>query len=170
MSSQEKMMEYIEKTLYENNIEQKDSINGLMKSQIEAYSFEEQFMTFRFPLMPWQANRAGFLQGGLVAVAFDITVSALARFYTNTHYIPTLSLDINYLKPIHLEEELLVTARVVSMGKRVSHYSLEGRSAKTNKLVASGSAIYLKAEPIAKNQEQSGSGTLRQILNDSDRR
>ncbi len=170
MSSQEKMGEYIEKTLYENNIEQKDSINGLMKSQIEAYSFEEKFMTFRFPLMPWQANRAGFLQGGLVAVAFDITVSALARFYTNTHYIPTLSLDINYLKPILLEEQLLVTARVVSMGKRVSHYSLEGRSAKTNKLVASGSAIYLKAEPSGKNQEQSSSGTLRQILNDSDRR
>lgn len=170
MSSQEKMGEYIEKTLYENNIEQKDSINGLMKSQIEVYSFEEQFMTFRFPMMPWQVNRAGFLQGGLVAVAFDMVVSAVARFFTETHYIPTVSLDINYLKPVNIGDDLLVTAKVISLGKRISHYTLEGKSAKTGKIVATGSAIYLKAQPEATKKENSTGGNLRQILNDSDRR
>ncbi len=169
MSSQEKMGEYIEQTLYENNIEQKDSINGLMKSQVEAYSFEEQFMTFRFPLMPWQVNRAGFLQGGLMGVAFDMVVSAVARFFTGTHYIPTVSLNINYLKPVNMGDDLLVTAKVISLGKRISHYTLEGKSAKTGKLVATGTAIYLKAQSEEKSQINPTVGTLRQILNDSDR-
>jgi acyl-coenzyme A thioesterase PaaI-like protein len=169
MSSEERMKQYFEKTLYENNVEQRDRINGMMKSRIESHSFENQTVTFRFPLMPWQANRAGFLQGGLVAVAFDITVSALARFYTDSQYIPTLSLDISYLKPIPLEEDLLVTAKVVSLGKRVSHYGLEGRSSKTGKQVASGTAVYLKADSTIKSSEKPNTGTLRQILNDSDR-
>jgi hypothetical protein len=47
---------------------------------------------------------------------------------------------------------------------------LEGKSAKTGKIVAGGSGVYLKAQPEATKKENPTGGTLRQILNDSDRR
>lgn len=169
MSKQLEMEQYIKKTMVENNEAQKDSINGMMMGEAYECSFLEESMTFAFPVQGWQANRVGVMQGGLVGVAFDITVSALARFFAKTQFIPTVSLEMKYLKPIMLEDTLLVKARVVALGKRISHYSLEGISKKTGKLLVTGSALYLNIDGQEQDKTAIDNGVLKRILNNSDR-
>lgn len=169
MDKQLDMELYVKKTMIENNEAQKDSINGMMMGEAYECSYEEQFMTFAFPVQGWQSNRVGVMQGGLVGVAFDITVSALARFFAETQYIPTVSLEIKYLKPIMLEDTLLVKAKAVSLGKRISHFYLEGTSKKTGKTLVTGGAVYLNVDNKAQGKPAIENGVLKRILNNSDR-
>jgi acyl-coenzyme A thioesterase PaaI-like protein len=169
MDKQFDMDQYVKKTMIENNEAQKDSINGMMMGEAYQCSYEEQFMTFAFPVQEWQSNRVGVMQGGLVGVAFDITVSALARFFADTQFIPTVSLEMKYLKPIILGDTLLVKAKAVSLGKRISHFYLEGTSKKTGKILVTGSAVYLNIDTQNPGKAPIENGVLKRILNNSDR-
>lgn len=169
MDKQLDMERYVKKTMIENNEAQKDYINGMMRAEEYACSFEEKSMTFAFPVQGWQSNRVGVMQGGMVSVAFDITVSALARFFAETQYIPTVSLEVKYLKPIILEDTLLVKAKAVSLGKRISHFYLEGSSQKSGKLLVTGSAVYLNIDSQGQSKAAIENGVLKRILNNSDR-
>jgi acyl-coenzyme A thioesterase PaaI-like protein len=169
MNKQFDMEKYVQKTMIENNEAQKDLINGMMKGEAYNCSHEEQFMTFAFPVQEWQSNRVGVMQGGLVGVAFDITVSALARFFSETNYIPTVSLEMKYLKPIMLGDTLLVKAKAVSLGRRISHFYLEGTSKKTGKTLVTGSAVYLNIDTESPAKAPIENGVLKRILNNSDR-
>lgn len=55
------------------------TFNGLMKPQLIKCSYEEKSITTAFPVMEWQKNRAGYMHGGLIASAFDITMGLLSR-------------------------------------------------------------------------------------------
>ena len=169
MGKQLEMEQYVKRTMIENNEAQKDYINGMMQGESYVCSYEDKSMTFAFPVQAWQSNRVGVMQGGLVGVAFDITVSALARFFAETQFIPTVSLEMKYLKPIILEDTMLVKAKAVSIGKRISHFYLEGTSKKTGNLLVTGSAVYLNVDSQVKNRPAIESGVLKRILNDSDR-
>ena len=87
---------FVEKTLRENNEDQKDRINGMMRSEAAGCSFEDRTITFAFPVQPWQANRVGDMHGGMICTAFDLTIAALARFYAEENFAPTISLDVKF--------------------------------------------------------------------------
>lgn len=149
-SGQKRLEAHVQKTLEENNIGQKDSVNGMMKSKIVGCSYEEGTITFGFPLQSWQVNRAGMLHGGIICVAFDMTIAALARFYAKENFAPTVSLDVKYLRPVDIGDELLVTAKAVATGKRLTQLICEARSKKTGKLVATGASVYLNVDTSKK--------------------
>ena len=96
---QKKLEEHMTRTLYENNVNQKDLINGMMRAEAAGCSYEEGTLSFAFPVQKWQTNRVGSLHGGIIATAFDLTVAALARFYAGANFAPTVSLDIKYVRP-----------------------------------------------------------------------
>ena len=62
---QQKLEAHVAKTLQENNIQQKDLINGMMQADDAGCCFADKTITFAFPVQPWQANRAGHLHGGI---------------------------------------------------------------------------------------------------------
>ena len=97
---QQKLEAHVAKTLQENNIQQKDLINGMMQADDAGCCFADKTITFAFPVQPWQANRAGHLHGGIICTAFDITIAALARFFAGKNYAPTISgrQDAGYCK------------------------------------------------------------------------
>lgn len=160
------MKEYMEKAILVNNVDQKDSINGMMKGEFVSCNEDTNELTLRFPLAEWQKNRAGFLQGGMFLVAFDIVVSMVARYVTKTSYIPTLSLDIKYLRPITVKDALIVTAKPVNVGKTISLYEIKGVAESTGKEVAISSAVHYNTEERKAGQKQ---GQLKRMLNESDR-
>lgn len=169
MDDQKRMEEYIIKTMDENNIGQKDWINGMMKAEIMNCSFEDKSITWVFPLQEWQSNRAGFLQGGIIAQAFDMVVSAVARFYAKTTFIPTVSMDIKFLKAVKMDDTLIVTAKAVSVGRTISHFMLTAESKNTGKIVSTGAAIYMSIDGPEKGKPRIESGVLKNIINNSDR-
>ncbi len=146
MEKQEQMEAYMEKTMRENNEIQKDTLNGMMQSLYVGCSYEEKTITLAFPLQKWQANRAGSLHGGMICTAFDITLAALARFYAGKNFAPTVNLDVNYLRPVDLEDTLQVTGKAIATGKRLTQLTGEAYSKKTGKLVATATSVYLNVD------------------------
>ena len=143
----QKLMEtHVEKTLHENNVVQQDLLNGMMKCACEGCSFEEGTIAFAFPIQPWQANRVGNLHGGIICTAFDMTIAALARFYAGENFAPTVSLDVKYVRPVMVGDEMIVTAKATSTGRRISQLTAEAVSRDTGKLVATASSVYLNVD------------------------
>ena len=145
-SGQKRLEEFAEKTLYENNVVQKDLINGMMRMETGGCSYGDRTLTFIFPVQPWQANRAGDLHGGMISTAFDITLAALARFLAGKNFAPTLSLDVKFIRPVSVGDTLEVTARATAAGRRITHLTGEAVSGTTGKLVASAATVYMNVD------------------------
>ncbi|NLD19010.1 MAG: PaaI family thioesterase [Clostridiales bacterium] len=151
----QKLLEkHIEKTIYENNVEQKNLINEMMKSCSIECSFEEKTITFGFPVQPWQANRVGNMHGGLICTAFDLTLAALARFFARENFAPTISLDVKYVRPISVGDMLLVKAKATSTGRRITQLTCEAYSKESEKLIATGASVYLNVDTMKEKAKQ----------------
>lgn len=153
MSGQKRLEEHVEKTLKENNVDQKDSINGMMRPQKVSCSYAEKTLTFAFPLQPWQVNRVGNLHGGIICTAFDLTVAALARFYAGENFAPTISLDVKYVRPVSVDDTLIVKAAATAAGRRITQLVCEAYSQKTGKLAATGASVYMNVDTEKERQE-----------------
>lgn len=152
-SGQVKLEAHVQKTIYENNEEQKDLINGMMKPENAGCSFENKTLTFAFPVQPWQANRIGHLHGGIICTAFDITVAALARFYAGKNFTPTISLDVKFIRPVQVGDKMMVTAKAIAAGRRISHLTCEAYSKNTGKLLATGASVYMNVDTVKEKQK-----------------
>lgn len=139
---------HVKKSIYEINVEQKDLINGMMNVSPVECSYEDKTVTFAFPIQGWQANRVGNLHGGIICTAFDITIAALARFYAGENFAPTISLDVKFVRPVMVGDTMLVTAKAIAAGKRISQLTCEAYSQKTSKLVASGASVYMNVDTV----------------------
>ena len=151
-SGQQKLEAHVAKTLQENNIQQKDLINGMMQADDAGCSFADKTITFAFPVQPWQANRAGHLHGGIICTAFDMTIAALARFFAGKNYAPTISLDVKFIRPVKVGDRMLVTAKAVAAGRRITQLTCEAYSEQTGKLVASGASVYMNVDTTKEHQ------------------
>ena len=143
---QKLLEEHIEKTLKENNVDQKDTLNGMMQSRRGECSYEEKSLSFEFPVQAWQANRAGQLHGGMICTAFDITIAALARFYAGENFAPTVSLDVKYVRPVKIGDTLVVKATATATGRRITQLTGEAYSKETGKLSATAASVYLNVD------------------------
>ena len=145
---QQRLEEHVDKTIYENNVVQKELINGMMKSEKVSCSYEDKTITFAFPIQPWQANRVGKLHGGIICSAFDMTIAALARFYAGENFAPTISLDVKYVRPVEVGDTMLVTAKAVATGSRISQLTCEAVSKSSGKVVATGASVYMNVDTV----------------------
>lgn len=143
---QKRLEEHMTKTLYENNVNQKNLINGMMRAEAAGCSYEDRTLSFAFPVQKWQTNRVGTLHGGMIATAFDLTVAALARFFAGENFAPTVSLDIKYVRPAKEGDAIVVTARMVSAGRRISQLVCEAVDKATGKVIATGASVYLNID------------------------
>ena len=151
-SGQKRLEAYVDRTLKENNMEQKDSINGMMQARKVNCSFEEKSVTFGFPVRRWQVNRVGQLHGGMICTAFDFTIAFLARFYAGKNFTPTVSLDVKYIRPVEVGDVMLVKAKVTSAGRRITQLVCEAVSQNTGKLVATGAYVYMNVDTVEERQ------------------
>lgn len=148
MTGQERMEQYLEQTMKENNVDQKDIICGMMKSINVGCSYVDKSMTLGFPVQEWQANRAGMMHGGIICTAFDMTAAALARFYAREFYVPTVSLDVKYIRPVQIGDILDVTVIATATGKRITQIRAEAFSRNTGKLAATAASVYMNVDIV----------------------
>lgn len=145
---QKALEEHVRKTIYENNVEQKETLNGMMKCADGGCSFEDKTMTFEFPLQPWQANRVGQVHGGAICTAFDLTIAALARFFAGENFAPTVSLDVKYVRPAMIGDVLLITAKATATGRRITQLTGEAVRKSDGKLVATAAAVHMNVDTV----------------------
>ena len=171
-NGQEALEAHARTTLRSNNEDQKDTMNGMMKSQWGGCSYEDKTLTFEFPAQQWQANRIGNMHGGTICTAFDLTIAALARFYAGENFAPTINLDVNYIRPVKMGETLVVTAKATSTGRRISQLTGEARIKSTGKLAATASSIYMNVDTEKERKEKKKTGQtgyISSLMNYSDR-
>lgn len=146
MDGQQRMDAHLDKTMKENNVTQQTTVNGMMKSQKIGCSYEDKTLTLAFPVLEWQANRAGMMHGGIICTAFDMTCAALARFFAGENYAPTISMDLKYVRPVQIGETMVVTAKATATGKRITQLTAEAYCKETGKLVATSASVFMNVD------------------------
>lgn len=142
MDGQKKLEDYCKSTVRDDVARQHGTVNSMLGPDYHSCSLEEGTATLSFKIQKWETNRIGILHGGITAAAFDYAMGMLARFYADQNFTPTVSMEIKYIRPVELGETLLVTAKVVSVGKKIIHLTVESRSQETGKLTATGAGIF----------------------------
>lgn len=146
MEGQRKLEEYIKTIINEAKTVQAEMLNGMIEPSYIGCNFEEGTISLSFKVFKWETNRIGILHGGITAAAFDYTMGILARFYAESNFSPTVSLEIKYIRPVEICDTLIVKAKAISKGRKVIHATAEGISQSTGKLAASGAGIFLVSE------------------------
>ena len=145
---QKQMEAHLEKTLHENNVVQRDTLNGMMKCSGGSCSFADRTLTMEFPVDRWQTNRVGQIHGGMICTAFDVTLAALARFFAGENYAPTVSLDVKYIRPVEAGDTLIVTAKAAQTGLRITQLTGEAVRKSDGKLAATAASIFMNIDTM----------------------
>lgn len=99
----------------------------LMKAKLVGCSEKEHTVTIEFPVMEWQLNPFDKMHGGLIATAFDEALGILAIYLNNGKPAVSVSMSLNYLKPVPMNDSILITAKATSLGKKLITVSGECR-------------------------------------------
>ncbi len=149
MDGQKRLKNYGIASVNEAATAHEGTVNGMIEPAFVECNFEEDSITISFKIAKWETNRIGILHGGITAATFDYTMGILARFYSETTFSPTVSLEIKYIRPVELGDTLIVKARAISKGRKIIHLTAEATIQSTGKIAASGASIFLVTEKRA---------------------
>jgi Uncharacterized protein, possibly involved in aromatic compounds catabolism len=93
--------------------------NKLMNPRLLACNEKEQTITLEFPVLEWQLNPYNMMHGGLIATAFDEAFGIFAVYLSNGKSVVSVNISLNYLKPIPMNDSILITAKATSLGKKL---------------------------------------------------
>jgi uncharacterized protein (TIGR00369 family) len=117
-------------------------VNEMMRPKLAACSSKEQTIILEFPVQEWQLNYTDVMHGGLSATAFDTALGILAHHLNSGRPVVTVSLTINYLKPIPKGDSILITAKATSLGKKLITVTGECRLKSSGILTNTASGIF----------------------------
>lgn len=113
------------------------------------YTEDSRFIV-RYPIKPTQRNGHKLLQGGYVNAFFDDNYGLFAYVASGGSPMPTVNMTTNFHKGVTEEiDHIVITTRVISVGKRVLSMAGEARTddgvlvatSQTNMLNAGGVKI-----------------------------
>jgi len=85
---------------------------------------ENRTVDFAFQTEEWMSNPSGVVHGGAVAILLDNGMGLAAHSLYGRHN-PTITMNINYQRPVPLNSTIIVRAKVVIFGRTVTHTSAE---------------------------------------------
>ncbi|MGN0985237.1 MAG: PaaI family thioesterase [Candidatus Enterenecus sp.] len=118
--------------------------NLIFRPTLESCDSRERTATYRVHTFPWMSNPMGVLHGGMTAAILDTFMGILCRAVYGTEVItPTISMTVNYARPIPLDADLIVCARVTHTGGTSSHTAGELRLADApDDVLATATGVY----------------------------
>lgn len=136
-AERQRMMELcVQDMMEEINEAEPTDIFKMMPTELVACSEKEKWMTLGYPVAAWELNPGGTMHGGMIATAMDTTMWAVLHYYTDTVYNPTMTLSVNFVRPIMEGDVLEVRAQVENMGRHVGYVMAEARRRSDGKVVA----------------------------------
>lgn len=93
-------------------------INDMLAPEFVSCSAEEQSITLSLKVREWMLNPKGTLHGGIMSTMLDMTMGMLTRFIRKTNDVSTVSLSLDYLRPVH-EGVVMVSAHIRKAGRSV---------------------------------------------------
>ena len=125
------------------------TLNARLDAALEDCDDATQTLTLRYPLQPWQVNGLGTLHGGMINTMMDLTMSMAVYCFSRQTIPPTISMTTNYLRPVPMEDSVLIRARLTSLGKRNATAYCEAIVPATGKVACTAIGTYAV---VAKNK------------------
>ncbi len=102
-------------------------VSERMNPSLAACDEEEQTVTIEFPVQGWQLNEHDTMHAGLIATAFDEALGVFASYLSAGKSSVSVNISLNYIKPIPMNDSILVTAKATSLGRKLITLSGECR-------------------------------------------
>lgn len=126
--------ETIEKEIGDRFKEGPPNCFDVMKPRLVEY-LKGKRLTVAFPVLEQYLNPAKRMQGGFITAAFDNVFGSLCIYETNGSPVATIDISTTFLRPIFLDEALIITAFIKSKGKTLVHMCGEAKN-REGKLIA----------------------------------
>lgn len=95
---------------------------------LDSCDWSTYHVCLRFRTYSWMANSINDVHGGMIATIFDHSMGIVCRALYEVlpgKPLPTISLAVNYARPVPVGKDILVQVQVVSTGKSVAHLTAE---------------------------------------------
>ena len=117
--------------------------------RIESADGETSSAVFSYDIKPWAANVLGICHGGVTATLADCCMGVLAAVFAGAA-TPTISLTVNYVLPVMLNQTYCVRVRLVRIGGTTAHVSADfWRKDSPENLVLTATGVYSTAAAMA---------------------
>ena len=96
-----------------------DCINNMLDLSIRSCDPVSRTVVFRAHTKPWMSNSTGVVHGGILSTYLDYAMGMLCHFLSGASADPSIHLDTDFLRPVSLDEPILIRATVTKLGSRV---------------------------------------------------
>lgn len=134
--------QWIEEELINIRDNMSATLNARLDAALEDCDDATQTLTLRYPLQDWQVNGLGTLHGGMINTMMDLTMSMAVYCFSRQTIPPTISMTTNYLRPVPMEDSVLIRARLTSLGKRNATAYCEAIVPATGKVACTAIGTY----------------------------
>jgi acyl-coenzyme A thioesterase PaaI-like protein len=125
---------------------QADTINTSLPLTFVKASHQQKMLEMSLAASPWTRNVSGIMHGGAIATAFDITMGLLCKAYSNVSFSPTISLQVNFCKPVPIGACLHIQAKLSSVNRKFFQVQAEAwEEGRSGTILATASAIFYRA-------------------------
>lgn len=120
------------------------SIGDMMHFQLLSYDPEKEDFVMSCHTEPWMRNFAGTLHGGLCATILDQAMGFVSYcLKPGEGAAPTVQLEVDYHRPLHPGEDVIVKVHIVSATRSLMNLTVEAvQESNPDKICLSGSGIY----------------------------
>lgn len=120
------------------------SIGDMMQFQLLECQPEKGDYTLSCKTAPWMRNYAGTLHGGLCATILDQAMGFISYcLKPGEGASPTVQIEVDYHRPLHPGEDVLVKVHVVTATRSLMNLTAEAmQMSQPEKICLSGSGIY----------------------------
>ena len=120
------------------------SIGDMMHFQLLSYDPKKEDFVMSCHTEPWMRNFAGTLHGGLCATILDQAMGFVSYcLKPGEGAAPTVQLEVDYHRPLHPGENVIVKVHVVSATRSLMNLTVEAvQESNPDKICLSGSGIY----------------------------
>lgn len=92
------------------------TMNALLKPRVVCCDYANRRLTLAVPVERWMVNPNDQLHGGVTATVADMVMGLVSRYFSGGKLTPTIHMDVTYLSPAKLGEELYCCAECVKTG------------------------------------------------------
>ena len=131
------LMDYIRRT-------EAGKLNVMLEGQLDFADVDSKTVTWEFPIHDWQLNSHGGLHGGIIASMMDYGMGFWAQYFCPEGTVATASLTVNYLKAVPADDTVVLTAQIVSAGRRIISTTADAYIKSSGQLAATALATFAR--------------------------
>ncbi len=121
-------------------------VNAMIAPRFFTCNEEKASITLEYDISDWETNSNHVLHGGICATMMDTTIGIFANYLsrgTGNGFAPTVSMSINYLRPVAVGETLCIEAKLNSIGKSLITLYAEAYVKDRSELCATATATFI---------------------------